>query len=173
MFQWVFQAEQFFDYYATPDLQRLTIVAIHLEKEVVPWFQMMRKNNLFSSWQSFTLVLEVEFGPSPFECPCFMLFKLNQNTSVAEYYTQFTVLANRTMGITTYALLDCFISWLKMEIHRDVLSQSLHLLLKVVSLAKLFEDKHINTGTSHSTKPITTHQKPNTFPGLLPHPFQN
>jgi len=30
--QWIFKAEQFFDYYNTPDTQRLTITAIHTEK---------------------------------------------------------------------------------------------------------------------------------------------
>jgi len=151
VFQWVFQAGQFFDYYATPDLQRLTIAAIHLKKDVVPWSQMMQKNNLFPFWKSFTRALEVEFGPSPFECPCSKLFKLNQNTLVEEYYAQFTSLANRITGITMDALLDYFISGLKMEIHRDVLSQSAHSLLETVSLARLFKGKHINTVTSHFT----------------------
>jgi len=40
--QWIFKAEQFFDYYGTPNLQRLTIAAIHMDKDVVPWFQMMQ-----------------------------------------------------------------------------------------------------------------------------------
>ncbi|KAJ1397503.1 Aspartic peptidase domain superfamily [Sesbania bispinosa] len=48
--QWIFKAEQFFNYYNTPDDQRLTIAAIHLDKEVVPWFQMMAHNNAFQSW---------------------------------------------------------------------------------------------------------------------------
>nr|KYP47443.1 hypothetical protein KK1_030902 [Cajanus cajan] len=38
--QWIFKAKQFFDYYKTTDEQRLLIASVHLEKEVVPWFQM-------------------------------------------------------------------------------------------------------------------------------------
>lgn len=34
--QWIFKAEQFFNYYNTPDEHCLTIAAIHLDKEVVP-----------------------------------------------------------------------------------------------------------------------------------------
>ena len=30
--QWIFKAEQFFDYYNTPDPQRLTIATIHIER---------------------------------------------------------------------------------------------------------------------------------------------
>ena len=45
--QWIFKAEQFFYYYNTPDTQRLTIAAIHMEKEVVPWFQMTNQSTPF------------------------------------------------------------------------------------------------------------------------------
>lgn len=46
---WIFRAEQFFDYYATPDVHRLTIAAMHMEKDVVPWFQMISRNHPFQS----------------------------------------------------------------------------------------------------------------------------
>lgn len=39
--EWIFRAEQFFDYHNTPDVGRLTIASIHMDKEVVPWYQMM------------------------------------------------------------------------------------------------------------------------------------
>lgn len=48
--QWIFKADQFFDYYKTPDEQRLTIAAVHMEKEAVPWFQMKSRMNPFQSW---------------------------------------------------------------------------------------------------------------------------
>lgn len=67
--QWIFKAEQFFDYYQTPDAQRITIAAIHFDKEVVPWFQMLSRANVFTSWVAFTRALESEFGPSPYEVP--------------------------------------------------------------------------------------------------------
>jgi len=54
--QWIFKAEQFFDYYHTPKDQRLTIVTIHMDKDVVPLFQLMLKTNPFQSW-SFLLKL--------------------------------------------------------------------------------------------------------------------
>ena len=37
----IFCAEQFFDYYGTVDSERLTITSVHLDQDVVPWFQMM------------------------------------------------------------------------------------------------------------------------------------
>jgi len=50
--QSIFKAEQFLDYYHTPEDQRLTIVAIHIF--VVPWLQMMLKTNPFQYWMMFT-----------------------------------------------------------------------------------------------------------------------
>lgn len=83
---WIFKAEQFFDYYSTPDAQRLTIAAVHLDKEVVPWFQMMNRTNPFQSWDVFRRAPESEFGPSPYESPRATLFKLTQSTTVNNYY---------------------------------------------------------------------------------------
>ena len=178
--QWIFKAEQFFEYYNTPELHRFTIVAIYLEKDVVSWFQMMQKNNPFQSWDGFTKALTLEFGPSPYECPRSAFFKLSQLGSVNDYYVEFTALANRITGVTADAILDCFLSGLKLEIRRDVLAQSPNSILKVVSLAKLFEDKYNPNSKPHfsssypktySTK-TTAHPHPNlnTLPPLLPPP---
>jgi hypothetical protein len=66
----------------------------------------------------------MEFGPSAYECPRATLFKLTQTNSVREYYKEFTALANRVYGLSTEAILDCFISGLNVEIRRDVLALS-------------------------------------------------
>lgn len=44
---WIFKAQQFFDYYNTPDAERLTIASVHLDHDIVPWFQMMQRVNPF------------------------------------------------------------------------------------------------------------------------------
>nr|KYP49650.1 hypothetical protein KK1_028622 [Cajanus cajan] len=175
---WIFKAEQFFDFYDTPDEHRMTIAAVHLDKDVVPWFQMITRMQPFQSWKQFTKALESEFGPSPFECPRSTLFKLFQTASVNEYYMEFISLANRVYGISPDALLDCFISGLKPEIKRDVIAQSPLSLLKAVSLAKLFEEKYNTKPKISYTKPAntpTTYTYPkfhNSQPPLLPTPNQ-
>lgn len=110
--QWIFKVEQLFEYYATPDDQRITIAAIHFDKEVLPWFQMARRMTPFGSWRYLTRELELEFGPSPYECPRLKLFKLIQSDTMNDYYMQFTALANRVQGVTPDALLDCFVGGL-------------------------------------------------------------
>jgi hypothetical protein len=84
---WIFKAEQFFYYHNTPDADRLVISSVHLDHDVVPWFQMIQRSHPFRSWQEFTRALEMDFGPSAYDCPRAALFKLNQSSSVAEYYT--------------------------------------------------------------------------------------
>ena len=75
---WIFKAEFFFYYYGTADEDRLTIVAIHMEQDVVPWFQIIQRTNPFMSWNALTRALEIEFVPSPFDCPQATLFKLQK-----------------------------------------------------------------------------------------------
>lgn len=154
-----------------------------MEKEVVPWFQMLSRTHPFQSWVGFTRALELEFGPSPFECPRSTLFKLQQTASVNEYYTTFTALANRVQGLSQDAILDCFLSGLKPDIRRDVLAQSPFSISKAVSLARLFEEKYTTKPKpytpSHTHRPYqsySTTRHPSLPPCYLPlhlHPPNN
>lgn len=186
---WIFKAEQFFDYYATSEADRLTIASVHLDNDIVPWFQMMQRSSPFRSWHAFTEALELDFGPSAYECPRASLFKLNQTGSVADYYKAFTALANRVSGLSNEALLDYFLSGLQDEIRRDVMALSPPSLVKAVALAKLFEEKYTPSSApktpsyqtkaptifpnrhSYNTKTDTSHSLPkSTLPPLLPTP---
>lgn len=92
--QWVFQTEQFFDYYGVPDDNRLKIASVHFGGPVVPWFQRMQKADILTSWQNLTKSLECTYGPSVFDYPRYSLFKLTQEGIVAQFYDHFTALAN-------------------------------------------------------------------------------
>lgn len=176
--QWLFRAEQFSSYYETSDAQKLTIVAVHFEGPVVPWFQMLQKANLIPTWAALAQAIEKQFGPSQFDSPRAQLFKLSQTNSVADYYTQFMTLANRVEGLTEPALLDCFISGLWDPIRRDVIAQSPPTLLRAVSLACLFDEKvswGLSSGanrTTHSPSVVKSmsSSNPQQLPPLLPKP---
>jgi len=49
-----------------------------LKKEIIPWFKLVTKTQLFQTWKSFNIVLEEEYGPSPFNCPRSTLLKLSK-----------------------------------------------------------------------------------------------
>ena len=55
---WIFKAEQFFDYHNTPNEERVPIAAIHMDKLVLPWFQMIQRITPFHSWHALTKLLE-------------------------------------------------------------------------------------------------------------------
>lgn len=81
---------------------------------------------------------------------------------------KFTALANRVQGVTMEALLDDFVGGLKPNIKRDVIAQNPVILLRCVSLAKLYEEKysykvrnyHTNFNHNQPASPYT-YQKPN------------
>ncbi|MCH91586.1 hypothetical protein A2U01_0012513 [Trifolium medium] len=139
---------------------------------------MMQRTNPFQSWQLFARAIEVDFGPSCYECPRATLFKLTQKASVAEYYLEFTSLANRVYGVSPEALLDCFVSGLQPDLQREVIAQTPSSIQRAVALAKLFEEKckplTRNQPTYSNTKPntISNPNPPNrtTIPPLLPTP---
>jgi len=133
--EWIFKAEKFFMYHNTPDAARVDIAAMHFDKEVVPWFQMLHRIAAINSWSDLTRAMESQFGPSPYDCPMADLFKLTQTGSISEYYLQFMALANRSIGLTDEALLNCFVGGLKTEIKRDVVAMVPPTLLRAVALA--------------------------------------
>nr|KYP70060.1 hypothetical protein KK1_009268 [Cajanus cajan] len=184
--EWIFKPEKFFNYHRTPDAQRADIAAIHFEQEVVPWFQMLQHLSIVNSWVDLTSALESQFGPSSFDCPMEELFKLQQTGFVLDYYLKFMALANRSFGLLAEALLKCFLSGLHKKIQHDVVVQSPSSLLRVVSLAKLYEKRYNpplksqNSSYIKKYSPIstsyhspTTHNKPpikQSLPPLLPTP---
>ena len=97
--EWIFRAQQFLDYYDTPHMDCVTIASIHMDKEVICWFQMIQRTTPFASQDSLTRTLKIEFGPSIFDCPQASLFKLQQRDFDFEYYLEFMALANQVQKI--------------------------------------------------------------------------
>lgn len=111
---------------------------------------MMQRNQPFHNWKAFTRAVELDFGPSVYDCPQATLFKLAQTGSVNDYYMEFTSLANRVNGLTPDAVMDCFISGLNLDLQREVMSHCPISLLKTVALARLFEEKFQPPQKNHS-----------------------
>lgn len=105
-------------------------------------FQMLERYSSFKTWVVFTRALEVEFKPSLYDYPQSTLYKLIQIQHVNDFYLEFMSLANRVQAISIDALLVCFLSGLKPDICRDALAQSPTSITKVISFAKLFEEKY-------------------------------
>lgn len=138
---WIFKAEQYFKYYDIKDPQRVVIAAVHLEGDVLPWFQMLDKSGSVPNWFLFARAIETQFGPSQFDCARGQLFKLTQQSvggDLIEYNQKFVALANRTDEVPESAILDCYIGGLIPVLKRDVLIQKPSTLLSAMDLARLF-----------------------------------
>lgn len=148
--QWIFQAEQFFDYYGVPDNHRLKIASVHFDGPVIPWFQRLQKSGKLTSWQVLTASLERKYGPSVFDCPRHALLRLTQEGSVTQFHDHLTALVNRVSGVSEEILLDCFLSGLKRELQAELVPWNPDDLEKAVTLAKVFEEK-LQLGTKTVT----------------------
>ncbi|OMP05995.1 Retrotransposon gag protein [Corchorus olitorius] len=92
---WIFQAEQYFQIYAIPAQQKLTITSFFMLGEPLTWFQWMFRNHQLTDWPSFARALELRYSPSGHTKPQVALFKLRQTSTVAQYQKNFEILANR------------------------------------------------------------------------------
>jgi len=117
---WVFKINQYFQYHATPEHDRLTIVSFYMDGRALAWFQWMANNGQFTSCPAFVQALQTRFAPSHYDDPTGSLFKLQQTGTVAQYLSNFEDLANRIVGLPPQFLLSCFISGLSPDVRREV-----------------------------------------------------
>jgi hypothetical protein len=64
---WVSSVKRFFRFYGTPKTYRVEIASIHLEGEVVQWYDWFEARRGTPTWAAFVEGLLVRFCPSAFE----------------------------------------------------------------------------------------------------------
>lgn len=109
--------------------------------DALGWFQWLHHNQLLTTWEEFTRALELRFGPSSFENHQQALFKLQQTGTVSDYQREFERLCNRVIGLSQPAILDCFLSGLRPEIHHELAILNPTSISQTIGLAKLVETK--------------------------------
>lgn len=87
--------------------------------DALGWYQRMHQNDILSTWEEFTNVLELLFGPSAFKNHQQAFFKLKQTSTVTEYQKEFEQLCNRVIGLPPTTILDCFFFDLRDDIQRE------------------------------------------------------
>ena len=151
---WLFQTEQYFNFYHISPKNRLSMVPFHMSGEALSWFKWMHQNHLITDWPSFTRSLELRFGPSSYPNHQAELFKLHQQTIVTDYQTRFEKLCNRVHGLSSETILNCFISGLNPEIQRELAILNPYSIPQAIGLVKLIEDK-IKDSKLKPTRPPT------------------
>ncbi|MCH81666.1 hypothetical protein A2U01_0002457 [Trifolium medium] len=139
---------------------RITVASFYLDGPALGWYQWMYRNRQIVSWQQFLTALKLRFAPTAYDDPKGKLFKLIQTTFVAAYLTEFESLANRVLGLSQMDLLSCFISGLKPEVRREVLTQQPATLNQATGLARLQEEKLNDILRLSRIRPTTPWTKP-------------
>lgn len=157
---WIFQMEHYFIHHRTPEEKKLSIAAFYLIDDALEFYHWLQRTNRLSSWSDFSRSLELRFGASTFEDHESELYKLQQSSTVTEYYRDFISLSSRVDTLTNHNLLHIFTSGLKKEIGTPLKMFKPASLDDAVGLAKLIEDilkqfTHVPNRFSFS-KPLQT-----------------
>lgn len=80
--EWILKVEQFFEYFNTPEEQKIQIAFFHMEGKALSWFSWLRDSGTMGEWDDFIVALKVRFGPSTFENPIGAFTKLRQTFMV-------------------------------------------------------------------------------------------
>ena len=139
--EWLFQADQFFDFYNLPPVNRLSMMSFYMKGEALCWFKWMHQNHQLIDWQSFIKALELRFGPSTYTNHQAALFKPKQTHSVVEYQAQFEKLGNQVVGLSHDAILNYFISGLASDIQNEIAILKPTSISHAIGVAKLIESK--------------------------------
>jgi hypothetical protein len=59
--EWILRAQQFFDYYLTPEHQRVQLASFHMEGKALTWYQWLRDSEALGTWAEFIDALKVRF----------------------------------------------------------------------------------------------------------------
>ncbi|XP_076944493.1 uncharacterized protein LOC143615185 [Bidens hawaiensis] len=109
--------------------------------DALSWYKYLHNNHLLTTWDEFTRLLELRFGPSAYDNHQASLFKLRQTTTLTAYVTEFERLSNCVVGLPAEALLNCFLSGLRKDIQQELAILKPTSLPQAIGLAKLLEDK--------------------------------
>ncbi|KAJ3697247.1 hypothetical protein LUZ61_000952 [Rhynchospora tenuis] len=136
---WLFNVEQYFQYYDTLPVDRLLIMSMHLDSPASRWYQGLLADHKIGSWEDFTAALQHRFGPSLFEDPVGQLSRVTQTGSVLDYQATFEDLASRVRGFSSHNLMSIFIAGLQPRLRRAVQTHRPIDLHDAFSLARLHE----------------------------------
>jgi hypothetical protein len=62
---WMYQIQQFFNHYDTPDYHRYMVASYHMEGESLTWLEEMELRGVFTNltdWNSFVKLIQIRFG---------------------------------------------------------------------------------------------------------------
>ncbi|VFQ93503.1 unnamed protein product [Cuscuta campestris] len=117
---WIFRIQKYFDYFMTPEYERLSLAAMLIDHPASEWFHYYQANNCGATWDDFLPAVHQRFDPSYYENYVGLLSKLTQTGSVMEYQSSFEALLNKVTGVPEATLVAMYVAGLKQPIQREV-----------------------------------------------------
>ncbi|KAL4579431.1 hypothetical protein LXL04_015579 [Taraxacum kok-saghyz] len=121
---WLFQANNYFEYYFVPIIQRVALVVYYFIVDALSWYKHLANNHLLGNWQEVSRSLKLRFGPSTYKNRQSTLFKLQQTSTVFAYHTTFEKINTCVTCVGNDTLLKCFLSGLKPDIQNKIRMKS-------------------------------------------------
>ncbi|KAI9199008.1 hypothetical protein LWI28_025853 [Acer negundo] len=141
---WLCRADQFFQFHATPEAEKVALASFHLEGDAQLWYQLLKQESPTITWDVFQEGLNARFGPTQFYDFFGELTKLQQVGSVRDYWTQFEKLLAKVGQLSQPQQVSCFVSGLKDSIKADVLIGKSASLSAANNLARLYEARNMS-----------------------------
>jgi hypothetical protein len=126
--------------YNTPDTQRLSISAFHMDGKALVWIQELKAGSEVTSWTEFVRAIQIRFGRGPDDDAMVTLSKLQQKGSLDDYKNQFDLLALKVHRLPDEHKLSYFLGGLKNEIRLPVRMFNPKTLVEAYSLASIQEE---------------------------------
>jgi hypothetical protein len=139
--EWIYKAEQYFEFKNIHHQQRVQLASFHLEDDALQWHRWLSKFMGHLNWSEFTQVVLHRFGPTDYEDPSEALTRLRQTSTVNIYQTEFEKLSQRIDNLPENYLVGCFIAGLRDEIRLDVKVKHPRTLLDAIEVARLVEKR--------------------------------
>ncbi|VFQ72087.1 unnamed protein product [Cuscuta campestris] len=117
---WIFRVQKYFDYFLTPEPERLQLVAMLIDHPASEWFHYYQANNADATWQEFLEAVHQRFDSDYYENYVGLLSKLTQTSTVLEYQTAFEAILNKVSGVFDATLIAMYVAGLKQPLRREV-----------------------------------------------------
>ncbi|VFQ63810.1 unnamed protein product [Cuscuta campestris] len=139
---WIFRIQNYFDYFLTPQGERLQLVAMLIDFPASDWFRYYQTNNCGTSWEAFLIAVRQRFDPDYYENYIGSLSKLHQTTSVMAYQTAFETILNKISGVPEQTLIAMYVSGLRQPVQREVNLRNPRTLQEAFGLARELSATH-------------------------------
>ncbi|VFQ95935.1 unnamed protein product [Cuscuta campestris] len=155
---WIFKVQKYFDYFLTPEPERLQLVAMLIDHPASEWFHYFQANNPRATWPEFLDAVQQRFDSSYYENYIGVLSKLSQTSSVMDYQSAFETILNKVSGVPEATLIAMFNAGLKQPVRREVNLQNSSTLASAFALARELSTCHEEAAASYTASP--TPRKP-------------